>query len=111
MNGKKCFMTIERCLSPPHLNPREQIYCGEEIELTGIPKKLGLEPGVAGNYLYTVSKIERKGKQLEISQGVFDYEELQKGYRKDQRAFGLTHSIPLSLEVKVIEQFKDLLEE
>lgn len=76
-----CLMTVERRLSPPHLNKRELIYCGEEIELTEIPKKLNLKEKTAKNYYYTISQIKRVNNAISVSSGVFCYDELLKGMR------------------------------
>lgn len=101
MNGKKCFMTIERCLSPPHLNPNKIIYVGKEIQLNDIPQKLNLEEKTAENYYYTITKLEVKDSKLSVSKGVFDYNEILEGKRVyGDSLFPQTLNLPLESRIK-----------
>lgn len=106
--GKKSFMVVERRLSPPDAYKSELIYCGEEISLSEISKKLDLKPKEARKYFYTISKIEKEDGKLKISKGVFNYNEIQSG-RREYSGQLFPNILELSLEEDVGKKLVDLL--
>ena len=104
-NAKKELMII--CRSQPIDFEREVIYIGQPISLKDIPSSLKLDKAEARKYYLGVSWIEIKEGKMNISNGVYNYNELLAG----ERSYGIYcySQIDLPLNDKIKEGLVKLL--